>query len=357
MRILIPVLEFGRAGGFRVLSNLADQFISKGHEVHFVSPDSSASPYYPTSAEIIWISVSGIRAAVNNPRKIGLFYNIRSLYYFLRKNTDRYDAVMANQSLTTWPVYLSRIKARWFYYIQAYEPDHYRTLIQKKYILLRYLSALSYSLPFTKIVNAPLFRKYRSIETQNMVLPGIDLELFYPKKEQKAQLRPWRVGTIGRAEKFKGTFLVLAAFKKLRIIHPDIELHVAFGTSEIEDKTNGIFIVNPDGDHALAEFYRGIDIYVCAGTIEHGAVHYPVIESMACGTYVITTPYYPADETNAWIVGSGNVDDIVQRSIEIMEGDPGENQKKVIQARRVLNQFSWGRVSEAMLAILQQQGG
>jgi hypothetical protein len=54
MNILITVLGFGRSGGYRVLSKLADELINLNHNVYFLSPDSSKDLYFPTKAKILW---------------------------------------------------------------------------------------------------------------------------------------------------------------------------------------------------------------------------------------------------------------------------------------------------------------
>ena len=63
MRILVPILSFGRAGGYRVLSELANNWVSRNHDVDFLSPDSSDEPYFPTKAEIRWVNGEGVVSA------------------------------------------------------------------------------------------------------------------------------------------------------------------------------------------------------------------------------------------------------------------------------------------------------
>ena len=184
MNILIPVTDFGKAGGYRVLSKLADEFIKLGHKVDFITTEESAHPYYPTHANILYLDKKGNVAKQNNFQKEqSLFRNIIRLYMFLKKiKRGQYDLVLANQSMTPFPVLFSMVSAKCVYYIQAYEPALYRQFDGKKYLLLSVLSKLSYSLPFTKIVNSPLLLNYKGIKTNNMALPGIDLDNFSPNK-------------------------------------------------------------------------------------------------------------------------------------------------------------------------------
>ncbi|HHQ4845633.1 TPA: hypothetical protein ACSQ1O_004481, partial [Aeromonas hydrophila] len=53
MRVVIPLLRFGRSGGERVISKLATGLINEGHDVIFVVPNGSGQPYYETDAKIV----------------------------------------------------------------------------------------------------------------------------------------------------------------------------------------------------------------------------------------------------------------------------------------------------------------
>lgn len=69
MRILIPMLGFGRAGGYRVLSELANVWLRAGHDVAFAVPATSEVPYFPTEATIHWLDGKGAQASSAIDRK------------------------------------------------------------------------------------------------------------------------------------------------------------------------------------------------------------------------------------------------------------------------------------------------
>ena len=56
---MIPLSGFGKAGGYRVLSNLASKWVEMGHEVTMLVHYSSLPVYFPTKAKIIWIDNLG----------------------------------------------------------------------------------------------------------------------------------------------------------------------------------------------------------------------------------------------------------------------------------------------------------
>ena len=67
MKILIPLTTgFGPQGGWRVLSQLANQWILQGHSVTFLVQKSSNLPYFPTQATILWFDNKGNIHKIND---------------------------------------------------------------------------------------------------------------------------------------------------------------------------------------------------------------------------------------------------------------------------------------------------
>lgn len=346
MRIIIPLLGgFGKAGGWRVLSQLANFWIKEGSEVIFLAHKSSEDPYFPTIAKIIYYDNNGIldennQAGYSFP-KFGALRLRRSLKKALDKMQG--DIVLATHSFTAGPVKRSLIKAKKFYYVQAYEPDfYYKNSLKEK--LYKLISRKSYSLGLNTIVNAPMYMNFREIKTDMFVLPGLDLDNFRPL--QKKENNKIILGTIGRLEEYKGTIYVVEAFKELRNnLGDQIELHMAFGDQSLANE-DGIVIVVPKGDEELSKYYNSLDIYICAGTIHFGGVHYPVIESMACKIPVITTGYLPADKSNAWMVPVKNSKAIQDAVHKLLNSKTNE---KIDKAYQDIQIFKWDKVSSKML--------
>ena len=131
--------------------------------------------------------------------------------------------------------------------------------------------------------------------------------IFFPKNSKiENPNQKLILGCIGRIQKIKGTHLVLDAFRKLKQKHKQVELHIAFGNKDLENE-EGIKIIQPNGDKDLAAFYRSVDVIIAPGTVQLGAIHYPVLEAFASGTSVITTGYSKADRTNSFIVPINNL--------------------------------------------------
>lgn len=347
LKILIPVWGFGRSGGYRVLSELSNNWINEGNEVTFVSFFVSDLPYYPTQAKIIWINNAGemvknnvdVKNKGNSKTKI---YSLLSLFNYIKKLSKGYDVILANYNITSIPVFFAS-NTNNYYYIQAYEPE----LCQQ--MILKFIAWLTYFLPFKRIVNADIYTKYKNIRANTVIPPGLDLNIYYPKKLEPDNKETLIVGCIGRNEEWKGSEDVGKAIKILHKKGYKIKLKVAFNPVKYKNHE----LVHPDGDENLAHFYRSLDVLVAPGHIQLGAIHYPVIEAMACNVPVITTGYYPANEHNSFIVPIKSPEDIA-KTIELIMKDYSIAISKAEVAKQMINEFDWESVSNKFIKFFKE---
>lgn len=347
MKILIPILGFGNAGGYRVLSELANHWLDAGHKVDFLTCQHAAQPYFPTRAGILKYNANGLTVIENHhpTRAPGLYFG---MWKALRAIGNDYDIVLANHSLTAFPVYFSGVNiAKCFYYIQAYEPEYYELESGAKNFLLKYLSKASYKLRLHQIANAPIYLSYKEIKALQWIPPGIDAKVFYRRSTSPRFQESERItlGIIGRREPSKGTQYALDAFIDLALADPRVHLKVAFGNLPEGWRHERASVVKIQGDHQLADFYRTVDIMIAPGIVQLGACTYPVLESMACGTPIITTDYLPADDSNAFKVPVKNSQAIVKAVQSIIEMPRNSLEEMLDRAWSATQDYHWNQVA------------
>ncbi|GLQ50565.1 hypothetical protein GCM10010872_20140 [Dyella flava] len=358
-RILIPIIGFGVAGGYRVLSELASRWVDAGHTVDFLVHHQMAAPYFPTKAGIKVFNIHGCLVsesvdAAPHHGKPGVIAIYLGMLRGLRKIAAGYDVILANHSLTTLPVAAAKAgRARKFYYVQAYEPEYYQLRGGWKSKVLGSLSALSYRLPLNQIANAPIYIGYKGVRARHWVPPGVDRDLFFRRADTPsfAQGLPWTIGVIGRHEPSKGVKYVLEAFEEYARIDPHVRLKIAFGNLPAGWRHDRAEVVVPSNDHELANYYRAVDVLVAPGTVQLGACHYPVLEAMACGTPVITTGYLPADPINSWIVPVHDAKAIVEAFKDVSTLSTHKLQVKLDEAAQAVGRFYWESVAEEFMQL------
>ena len=354
MKILIPLVgSFSKEGGWRVLSELANHWVKMGHEVVFLSHQHYKEPYFPTIAQIIFYNNKGEispNGSTEYPLPFGGPFSLRIL---LRIALDQLEAdiVLATQHFTVDPIKKSSIKARKFYYVQAYEPEFYNEG-PLRYKIYKIIAQNSYKKGLSIIVNSPMYKNYKGIKSDKVIYPGLNLDVFHPSNRKK-QGGVLILGTIGRSEVFKGTGYILEAFKILRKeLGEKVELHIAFGNKEWSE-IEGVTMLYPKGDLQLADYYRSLDCYVCAQYLQLQAVHYPVIESMACGIPLITTGYYPSDINNSLIIKSKDPIDIVNKVKELIK-NPDAAEKRSTIALLSVKEFEWSLLATKMINFFKE---
>ncbi len=345
IKILIPIIGFGNAGGYRVLSELANHWIDIGFIVDFLVEKETGKPYFPTTANIIYYNKKKKIAGFFKLNNFLAMYSGMALAISYLKN--EYDFILANHSLTTYPVLFSgKSKSIKAYYIQAYEPEYYSLRRGLKNKILQFLSWLSYKLPLEQITNAEIYIAYNEIYATKWFPPGVDKNIFNRRTDIPNLSSSLTIGIIGRIEKTKGTFYAIEAFKKLVDKYPEMHLKIAYGNIHEEWKSNRVSVVIPENDNELAEFYKTIDILIAPGIVQLGACHYPVIEAMCCGTPVITTGYYPANDQNSWLVPIKDSNSIIDAVDKIIHSDKTDIENRLNQAHMDTIPFHWEKVAK-----------
>lgn len=346
MNVYIPVLSFGKAGGHRVLSKMADGLIDNGCKVYFIAPDNNSHPYYPTKAEII--------------RTPSPFYKNKIIkycivIYFLYQKLRSLPAgiVLANQHLTAYLILFLPRKMKKYYYVQAYEVGLVKGCFRKT------LAYLTYFMPFKKVVNSAILLP-RYINNYLAEVPaGVDLKIFNPfnnKMMDEPINSIVKIGFIGRAEWYKGTKEIIKAVKMVSdetndLMQVNIAIHKPDIPSGFKATVSFYEILN---DYDLADFYRKNDIIIATGLIEDGAFHYPCAEGMACGSLVISN-YAPLVDTDSiFSIRKVTVEEIASKlklALALKEEDKQREIRKNIDHMCL---YSWERIGKLMNDALRQ---
>jgi glycosyltransferase involved in cell wall biosynthesis len=356
VKIVIPILGFGKAGGYRVLSNLATEWVKLGHSVSFLCPISSDLPYFPTVADVFWIDKNGSQIKRNEETRekhLHPLVNLLCLLRGLNRYFSGYDVVLANHSLTAFPVTLARIAAKKIYYVQAYEPEYYQLQPGFSARVLEFMAWISYFFPLKRIVNAPVYLKYKNLTSKFVVYPGLDESIFKPCLNKKINTNEFIVGCIGRKEPQKGIEHVYEAMEIASREDKNLILHVAYcDIHEGEILPFKIRVTVPKNDQELADYYRSLDVLVAPGTVQLGAAHYPAMEAMSCGIPLITTGYFPADQQNSWIVPVRNAK-AIKDSIFAIKQDSIATSSKINGGLDSCSSISWKNVAQKMILFIE----
>lgn len=356
MKVLIPVWGFGKAGGYRVLSKLADQLIKRNVEVYFICNEQSTSPYYPTIAKILWVKTNGEISKAPKGAGGNFFSHFLSLRNGLKAvcSKSNYDIIFANHNLTVYPAIFAGLKSKIVYYVQAYEPEYYLIHKRIKNYFLAFLGRLTYQFGLFTIVNADIYKKYKEIRSSRVLYPGIDFNFFHPNKIEKIKNDQIILGTVGRAEPYKGSSYIFEAFKQIRQEYDNVELHVAFGEQDFFSNCEGITCISPANDEELAKFYKNLNFYVCAGFLQLGAFHYPVAEAMSCKIPVVTTEYFPANKENVFLVSPKSSQNLI-KSIKFAIENPLVARIKVERAFADIKVFTWENAGDLLYQFLLEK--
>lgn len=118
-------------------------------------------------------------------------------------------------------------------------------------------------------------------------IPGVDYEYFSKREKESYKGKPTKLLALARPQEWKGTKVLINAFDKVKSHYPNIEL-ILFGSFDIAtDSSHRISFVKNISDDQLVDLYKKSDLTINPSFFESSPG--PVIESLSCGTPVIST--------------------------------------------------------------------
>ncbi len=344
MKINYVIWHTNCTGGVRVMFNIANGLIDRGHDVSITSIFGDHR-WFPLKAKVTYVpqfmKFTQHRAVLALP--------------ILTKILPKADITVATFCLTAYPVWLNG-KGKKFYHVQ-----HYETIFSKNPIY-NILSIMTYHLPLNIICNSMWVKdKIKKITNKDppIVNPGVDLELFKPveiKTERiKKDKRIKRIVGLGKKKKWKGLADLFRAMELVYKERSDVEL-VLFGRQPPEIKTNTRFkFMENLSDGELVELYNSADIVVSPSWYESFPL--PQLEAMACGTAVVTTRYgtedYAFNEKNSLVVQPKNPEEMAKAILRLLS-DKNLAEKLRKNGLKTAREFTWEKTINKVESIFKK---
>jgi glycosyltransferase involved in cell wall biosynthesis len=360
---IIPGMGMRISGGVKIVFELANRLIEKGHEVSIVYPlvplMISSKLLDPRSAAL---QIGGAMVNVVRGNK-AILYNFEgnlirtpSLHpNFVRFFEDKIpdaDIVVATTWETAYSVSkLSERKGEKFYFVQHYEiwnvwnEDNCWRAAEKiendptklclamadvipKTKRLKELKNLvdeTYKLPLNKITISTwlrdLLEKKFNEKVEDVIILGVDFDTFYEENDGSKDRR--RILTFYRRERWRGMTDAIRAFEIVRKRHPEVQF-VMFGARKGKDVPDYVEFHKKPSNSELRKLYSTSDIFVLPSWVE--GCQAPPIEAMACKCAVVCTnvggvPDYTVPGETALVSPPRDPNSLAQNIIKILEDE------------------------------------
>jgi len=349
MKINYTMFGVGLTGGTRVILEIANGLVERGHEVSITTlGNPSDIKWFPLKARIKFIPLSFWERAIRKGIK-----EIFQIYSYpereiaqLTRAIPECDINVATFCLTAFSVFRSERGAP-FYHMQHYEPLFFDDPYLKR------LAEESYYLPLNKIANSSWLKKkleeVHCIYNATSIFPAIDHKVFYPRPRKMASEKK-RIISLVKATPWKGFSDVVETMRIVLKERSDVELF-CFGTSFPRNNYSDIPIRIFHGlyDENLAQLYCESDVFLSASWYESFPL--PPLEAMACGIPVVTTGYGTEDYChggfNCLVVSARKPREMANAILEILENSDLSDKLRGNGLKTAAN-FSWSRTIDSV---------
>ncbi|MCW4046496.1 MAG: glycosyltransferase family 4 protein [Candidatus Bathyarchaeota archaeon] len=359
MNINYTMFDTGLTGGARVLLEIANKLVDRGHHVTITSlGNKNRHGWFNLKAEARYTGTSQINRIVDyGLRKVGkASSNGYSLTYphdkirELINITPECDINVATYCYTAFSVFESG-KGTPFYHMQHYEPLFFSDAYLKK------VAEETYYLPLNKMVNSVWLKNLMHEKfgfDLPIVNPAIDHSIFYPR-EVKRNSDESRVMCFAKQVRWKGFPEALEAMRLIMQKKDNVKL-IAFGLEKPSYETNVPYdFIKAPSDDQLATLYSSADVIICPSWYESFPL-YP-LEAMACGTPVITTPYgtedYAFHEKNCLVVPPKDPHSLAEAALRLLESEQLKEEFRK-EGPKTAKQFTWEKTVDVVERLFSQ---
>lgn len=307
MKILyvLPYFNPKRGGDVNFCSNLANEFVKRGHEVTILTTDFELDPDYIKFMEKTGVNVIIIKYLLN----FGLFIYSPSIKGWLEKNIKYYNVVHLHTFRSYQNVIVQKIASKYkvHYIVQAHGsvlPFFQKIFLKKLFDYKWGYNILNNSTKVVACTNeeSKQYMKMNVKKNQIAVIPNaIDFTQFGKiskgvfRKKYSIDQSEKIILYLGRINKIKGIDLLIDSFRKLNIDTNQFKL-VLIGPddgflndikTQIEAIGENIIYLGPLYGNEKYEAYADADVYVLPSVYDNFPI--TVLESLASATPVIVT--------------------------------------------------------------------
>jgi GalNAc-alpha-(1->4)-GalNAc-alpha-(1->3)-diNAcBac-PP-undecaprenol alpha-1,4-N-acetyl-D-galactosaminyltransferase len=351
MKVTLVIYGLGGGGAERVMSIVANYWVSKGWDVTLIMLVAPTKPaFYPLDPDI---NLKPLDIAGSSSSVISAIGNTWQRVKILRREiiADRPDLVISFMSavnvyaiLACWGLNIPTIVSEHIYPGAATENKIWQFMMKVTYRYADLVTVLTQNaLPFY-----PAARGYRAIVMPNPVVTPP------PAKAATRLVKAPSLIAIGRLHPQKGFDLLLKAFDRLKTKYPDWEI-VILGEgpmrAELEDLRSQLQLTDrvhlPGLVTNVPEYLRQADIFVMPSRFEGFPM--ALCEAMACGLPVLAADCLSGprdiieDGVNGVLVRTEDVDALAAGLAALMS-DPAKRQQLAQAAPKILGRFGVDRV-------------
>lgn len=356
------MFETGLTGGVKVILEIANKLIERGHEVTITAVGlPKDTQWFPLKAKITYVKGKSFLQKIFNFGVRKLFQLSLCPEIFLTRLTrviPKCDINVATYCFTAFSVFRSG-KGIPFYHMQHYEEIFFTDLY------LKALAKETYYLPLNKIANSIWLKERLKEEKVSdalsdipIVNPAIDHDIFHPLYLEKHRNIKKKVVALGKLLEWKG---LLDLFKAMEIVvkqRKDAEL-VLFGCKSLPPEYKKYQVpykcVGTLVNKELAKLYSEADAVICPSWYESFPL--PPLEAMACGVPVVTTKYgtedYAFNEENSLVVLPRNPQAMALAILRILE-DKNLSEKLRKNGPKTAKQFTWDKTTDKVEKLFKE---
>ena len=353
MKVTLVIYGLGGGGAERVMSILANYWVSSGWDVTLIMlVDATQPSFYPLDERIEVKPLGLAKKATTRLAAIGSAWQRVS---GLRKEimADRPDVVISFMNavnvyniLACWNLGIPTIVSEHTYPGSTDANKIWQVLMKWSYRYADLVTVLTQNaLPFY-----PAAGGYRTIVMPNPITPPVPAIV-------TAQLLPTpSLIAMGRLDPRKGFDLLLRAFHQIHAKYPDWKLTIlGEGTirSELEQLRSELQLVDrvhlPGAVKNVQDYLHQADLFVMSSRIEGFPM--ALCEAMACGLPVLSTDCLSGprdiieDGVNGVLVVTEDVDALAI-GLDALMSDPVKRQQLAQNAPKIIDRFGVDRVIE-----------